>query len=945
MAAGSETVLGYLRRLVLAPQPGEATDAALLDRFICDKDERAFTALVERHGPLVLRVCRRVLGDVHDAEDAFQAAFLVLARRAASVHPREGLTAWLHGVARRVALKALSRRARKFHEARPPAAPVADPRPDPLAELSARELLLMVDEEVQRLPQVYRLPVILCCLEGHSLEEAARQLGWTPGSVKGRLQRGRARLHHRLLRRGLTLPAVLAAAAASQGVASAAVVAPLVECTVRGALAYGVRPTAAASGVSAQAAVLAGETLRGMALARLKIAAALMLGTCLVTTGFLYRAAQATPTAAPQGRSSPFSSQNPVAEAAPAALVKNQPKLLDEADAPIEVSGLVLDAEGKPFAGAKLYLGYTIRRSAPDIQLPQPTPLLRGSTGADGRFQFTFTNSDLDARCLDDSRPAVVAVADGYGPDWAQIGDSEKRTNLSLKLVEDLPLNGRLLDQNRKPVPGARIRVLEVSSDSDKGVMPFPQGNSRRWRGPLPEQATSVATDADGRFRLTGLGRDRIVSLALDGQAIVHSTAVTRLSAAIPNAQPSNGTTLEYQTAPSQPLRGVVRDKATGKPVAGVRMSAQKHHPPAFSDENGHFEILGCPKIPEGYTVMAQPQTGQPYFAAKTSVPDRPGFDPLTVDIDLLGGIAISGRVTDETTGKPPRAGCVEYYPLFPNHHSTKLTHCPSLAASSSIIQRDGSYSLVVLPGPGVVCVVASPRNSYAVAVVDDTEVADFFRYKVGHNGSQRLQIALGMGARVNLGANKYNALSLINPDEGAESLSLNITLQPGRTLRGTVVGLDGQPLTGVEVAGLTAQLDGELLDGESFTITGLNPRCSRELLFRHRGKRLGKLLTIGGDETGPLIVQLDPCGHVLGRVVDKEGKPVAGLYLSFSRRSQSPEVVAETDRDGRFRQALLAGQKYSLWPSSYRRLTKDVGELEVESGRSIDLGDLLVGD
>ncbi len=209
MAKGPETLLQYVRRLVIA-SPGDS-DAALLGRFISARDERAFTALVDRHGALVLHVCQRILGDVHDAEDAFQAVFLVLARKAAAVQPREALAAWLHGVARRVALKALAARARQVREAQSPTARPADPRPDPLSELSGRELVKIIDEELQRLPKVYRLPTILCCLQGRSLEEAARQLGWTRGSVKGRLERGRARLHERLLRRDLTLPAVLAA--------------------------------------------------------------------------------------------------------------------------------------------------------------------------------------------------------------------------------------------------------------------------------------------------------------------------------------------------------------------------------------------------------------------------------------------------------------------------------------------------------------------------------------------------------------------------------------------------------------------------------------------------------------------------------------------------------------------------------------------------------------
>src|SRR5262245_60697286 len=282
MAIGRETFLAYAYRWRARPEADASADAALLDRFVADRDEAAFAALVARHGPLVLHVCRRVLGDSPDADDAFQAAFLVLARRANIVSPREAVAAWLHGVAHRVASKAGSARARRFQTHPLPETPPADPRPDPLAELSASELLAIVDAEVRQLPAAYRLPVILCCLEGRSLEETARQLGWSSGSVKGRLERGRARLHGRLARRGVTLSAALATAEVSRGAASAALAARLAAAATRFAADW-----ANPAGLSAEAAAWATDVVKGMAVARLKVAATLLLTTCLLAAGLL----------------------------------------------------------------------------------------------------------------------------------------------------------------------------------------------------------------------------------------------------------------------------------------------------------------------------------------------------------------------------------------------------------------------------------------------------------------------------------------------------------------------------------------------------------------------------------------------------------------------------------------------------------------------------------
>jgi RNA polymerase sigma factor (sigma-70 family) len=182
------------------------TDAALLARWAERREEAAFAELVGRHGPLVLGVCRRVLGDVQHAEDAFQATFLVLARKAATVRP-ETLPAFLFGVALRLAKKARGAARRRPMQPCPKSCEPADPHPHPLDALSGRELLALIDEEVARLPEVYRLPVLLCLLQERPVEEAARLLGWGVGSVRGRLARGKERLRDRLLRRGVCLSA------------------------------------------------------------------------------------------------------------------------------------------------------------------------------------------------------------------------------------------------------------------------------------------------------------------------------------------------------------------------------------------------------------------------------------------------------------------------------------------------------------------------------------------------------------------------------------------------------------------------------------------------------------------------------------------------------------------------------------------------------------------
>jgi RNA polymerase sigma factor (sigma-70 family) len=286
MTARPDRMLQHIRRLVSRPACGPDTDAFLLERFARRGDEAAFTALVERYGRLVFSVCRRVLGDVSAAEDCTQAAFLVLARKAATIRRAEELPAWLHGTAYRLALRARRADLRRLHrETRSARVPRQSPPADPLDELTARELLLVLDEELQRLPEAYRLPLILCGLEGLSQEEAAARLGWSPGSVKGRLERGRARLHTRLKRRGLALATALGAVELTRSAASAALSAALTGPTVRTALAFMADKTAVADRLSPQVIALAEGALKAMSLSKMKIVLAGFVIVGLAGTG------------------------------------------------------------------------------------------------------------------------------------------------------------------------------------------------------------------------------------------------------------------------------------------------------------------------------------------------------------------------------------------------------------------------------------------------------------------------------------------------------------------------------------------------------------------------------------------------------------------------------------------------------------------------------------
>jgi RNA polymerase sigma factor (sigma-70 family) len=277
-----QTVLQQVRK-VAAVQTGRGLgDRELLARFVGAQDEAAFTVLVERHGPMVLGVCRRALGNAHDAEDALQATFMVLARKAVSIRQTASLGSWLHRVAGSVAANLRRERSRRWRRER--AAPSRVP-PDPAIEVNWREVQTALDEELQRLPERYRGPLILCYLDGQPRDEAARQLGLSLGALRGLLDRGRRLLCDRLTRRGLTLSAAFLAAALAENTAPAALSPLLVLALTRAALRFAFGKPLAGAAASTNVVSLAQEVLRSMSLTKLKLHTALVLAAGLLLTG------------------------------------------------------------------------------------------------------------------------------------------------------------------------------------------------------------------------------------------------------------------------------------------------------------------------------------------------------------------------------------------------------------------------------------------------------------------------------------------------------------------------------------------------------------------------------------------------------------------------------------------------------------------------------------
>lgn len=806
------------------------------------------------------------------------------------------------------------------------------------------------------------MPLLLCYLDGLSRDEAAQRLGCSAGAVKGNLERGRSRLRNRLARRGVTLSAGLLAAIAAP--ARAIVPAGLVESVVASAT--------GAPGSAWHAGLLAHGILRAMSMKQVKpvVAGLLLAGALGLGVGLQAQRA---------GVDKP---EPPAAPTQPAVAAAKAERLI--------LKGRVQGPDGRPIAGAKLFFP-TFRNERAIGNGADGEPTLQATTGPDGRFEFGTEPIAPDRWFL----RQLVAVVPGYAADWANPTQPGPDGELTFRLVpDDVAIRGRIVDLEGRPVAGATVRTVRVETTPEEDLTPV----IRTWPsdpytavGRASKQlyapgagglSRQVRTDRDGRFEVRGAGRDRMVALRVEGETIEHrmirvvttpkfdpkTASPADWSGVMPGRgrrprPPIYGPEFTHSARPSQAIVGTVRDKDTGKPTAGVHVLAQIDLDAGWfedavttqTDAEGRYRAIGLPKTPlRQVRIFAGEQS--PYLPAAYSVRDVEGLGPITFDLEMVRGVLIRGRVVEKNTDKPVRGAGIGYRPLADNSHFDKtpgdIRYRVGITCSSG---DDGRFLLAVPPGPGVILAQAETRGGvatmYTQVRLDPADRPRAYLEQVEQLGEA---FAGAGGEIVTLGG--ASAYKVVDPPAGALELPVDLTFDIGRSLSGTVLDPDGRPLAGCTVGGLTATYDqSQTLKDATFTAIALDPERPRTVVFLHRDRKLGGAVKLSGAEPTPPAVKLEPCGTITGRVLDAEGRPIAGATASLSyrdpivHRSASSGVYGRddllADEQGRFRiDGLIPGQRFSVGFRAKGRLLDAGGkyrDMTITPGELKDIGDI----
>lgn len=951
--------LRQLRGLMQTHTAEAVSDGQLLERFTTRGEETAFAALLNRHGPMVLGVGRRVLGQVEDAEDILQATFLLLARKAGSIRRGEKVSGWLHAVALRLAVKVKGQKImRHRRETRAATRHPAEPGLDG----AWRELLAALDEELERLPARYRVPLVLCYLEGKTQEEARRQLGWPLGTVRSRLARARGLLRARLARRGLSLSSSLLGTVLVANSAGAALPGLLFQATLRA----GLRCAAggAVSGVSAQAVALVKAGLHTMSVTKMKTGAILFLLFGLVSTGAAVLARSApdakhTAAASTAGRVQPAGPPRQAGQPdhGPKPLAKPGPQADRPAAQQMTLTGRVLTPDGKPAARARVaVIALSTRPLKPREEWVDLEQVL-GTSRADGQGRFRLAVRRTSSRTF--SSLELMAAAPGYGLGWQNLHPDTTRLDHVIRLRPEQVVRGRLIDLQGKPAPGVRLELAYVGSDK-----PTDYDNRQialwkthpglaAWPGP-------VTTDAGGRFVLGGLGRNLLFGLrARDDRFALQDLH------RIPTGDGKQTREVTLLLEPARIVEGRVTFADTGKPVKDARVTVRCYtrriNRPTFeygevtywADAKGRFRVNTYPG--NHILVTANAPAGSPYLAVQKELAWPKGLVreqvslALARNLALTNGVLVHGRVTEKPSGKPVAGVGLTFW------RGTEVI-------ASAETGADGRFRLKVLPGPGALLFRSRARDYIQQAVYREP-------------GSRRFTLSPPVRQfEQNWNVDAFREVDL---KPGVELLEVKVVLRLGQTVHGRLVGPDGRAVGTVRMlcpvasaSALTELTPVELRAGR-FMLTGCDPELTYPALFLDAKHQWRAVAPIAGKQADgrPLTVRLAPCGTAVVRLRNGTGQPLnnyrpnrygfqilvpaafptntqargqklpasARLFqVSFDRRHYSYPDSLQTDAQGLLTlPALIPGATYQLWERG------TITEFKVASGQTLKLADI----
>jgi RNA polymerase sigma factor (sigma-70 family) len=957
-------VLRHVRKFLDAQGLERLPDGQLLERFLSRQEETAFAVLVRRHGPMVLGVCRRVLHDGHAAEDAFQATFLVLFRRARTLDRRGSLANWLYTVAYHIALKARADTAQRRRRERL-VGEMSQVESHP--EEVWRDLQPVLDEELNSLPDKYRAPILLCYLQGKTNEEAARLLGWPIGTVKGRLSRARELLRARLTRRGITLSTGFLGVVLTEH-ASAAVPGLLVHSTVKTiALLSAGKVVAGMS--AASAAALAEGVLKAMFVTKMKIATAFLfavgvfgMGVGIVAQQGLVQ--QQSPALLAEG-SKPLSQTE---KKTPATLSAEEKKMA-------AVTGKVLDADGKPVAYADVaVLGRPISPLRSRLEDGQPGVALgQGKTDGDGHFHLIVAQTSKERFWT----VCVFARAPGRALGWQQLDPDLDHALAEIRLPRERILRGRLIDLQGQPVTNVKLQVVRIVGPPPQRYRPLLKAD--RPPGGLACLPEPVTTDAQGRFQLCGLDGTLTVTLEL------LDAHYARQELEISPLDKGGRGEATFVLAPARTLEGTVVYEDTGKPVPKARLTVQTHEGAqeydrsyqveSQTDEQGRFQVIlhagnyvtrdaaqtpaGTARMPPpipsrltaSYTIAVYPPAGTPYLAICKGM-DWPKVNLVkhAIHVALPRGVVVRGTVTEGASGKPV-AGAHIAFKTYESNHSFLSRRIWEPTSSSG---PDGTFQLTILPGPGHL-LINGPTLDYLHVEIADQELYG--------NESILPDRRFYPDALVPLN---------LKPDAGPHEVA--VTLRRGVTLSGRVVGLDGKRVAQAEMICRSYIPYGYWSSGRSkevkngrFELPGCDPEKTTEVFFFDAKNRLGTVAQLSGKAVGkPVTVVLQPCGSVTARILNDNGKPAAdfqvdaefvitpGVFIedvwppSPGSKIEGPAADigigsrAAADPQGRVTlPSLIPGATYRL--VSARGAITVHKEFKVAPGQILDLGDITI--